>query len=115
MEFDKQRPNSTNWFELLTGWLGVDIYSTAWVALVPGASDNSIPAWSESLDYLRAHQLPDGGWGEPHIYYAHERTITTLAVIRALHFWKFTRRQGQDRGWNFCLSKIFNRFVWRTA
>jgi hypothetical protein len=72
----------------LNGWLGPDVYSTAWVALVPHADDPARPAWPEALAYLRSHQLEDGGWGEPHVYYAHERTICTLAAIRALNSWQ---------------------------
>ncbi len=69
-------------------WLGGDSYSTAWVALVPHVNDLSRPAWPEALEYLRSHQLADGGWGEPHIFYAHDRTISTLAAIKALHTWQ---------------------------
>src|SRR5215510_15906512 len=71
----------------LSGWLGPDTYSTAWVALVPDQNDPSKPQWPEALDYLRRHQLEDGGWGDPHIYYAHGRTIATMAAIWALKAW----------------------------
>ena len=71
----------------IPGWMAPDAYSTAWIALVPGVHDLSRPAWPQALDYLLAHQLPDGGWGEPHIYYAHERTISTAAAVAALSQW----------------------------
>lgn len=80
--------DSQNWLEDLSGWLGSDIYSTAWVALVPGAGNPERPAWPQTLDYIRSRQHKDGGWGEPHVYYAHERVLSTLAAIKALHAWQ---------------------------
>ena len=71
----------------LNGWLGPDTYSTAWVALVPDRGNPNRPQWPEALDYLRTHQLDDGGWGDPTIYYAHGRTIATMAAIWALKTW----------------------------
>jgi len=75
------------WLHRLPGWLGPDAYSTGWVALVPRPGNPTEPAWPQALDYLRSQQLPDGGWGEPSIYYAHERTLSTLGAIMALHEW----------------------------
>src|SRR5512139_1275527 len=83
-----------NWLDSLRGWLGTDAYSTAWVATVPDVYDPSRPTWPRALHYLRTHQLDDGGWGEPHIFFAHERTISTLAAIRALHLWKALPEDG---------------------
>jgi hypothetical protein len=77
-----------NWLNELRGWLGSDAYSTAWVAMVPDINDLDRPAWPKAMSYLRTHQLDDGGWGEPHVFFAHERTISTLAAIKALHIWK---------------------------
>jgi len=79
---------SVSWLNELKGWLGSDAYSTAWVAMVPDVNYPDRPAWPKALNYLRTHQLDDGGWGEPHVFFAHERTISTLAAIRALHIWK---------------------------
>jgi REP element-mobilizing transposase RayT len=81
---------SLDWLNHLNGWLAPDAYSTAWVALVPDLDDPERPAWPQTLAYLRASQLDDGGWGTPDIYYAHERTISTLAAIRALQAWQPT-------------------------
>ncbi len=78
---------SLNWLQDIRGWLDTDIYSTAWVALVPSKDDPSRPAWPQALAYLRQHQLEDGSWGEPCITYAHERTLATLAAVWALHTW----------------------------
>ncbi|MBN1431020.1 MAG: hypothetical protein JXB07_21805 [Anaerolineae bacterium] len=55
---------------------------------MPKVGHLDVPAWPEALDYLRKTQLVDGGWGEPHILYAHERTLATLAAIYALHTWQ---------------------------
>ncbi|MBN1311017.1 MAG: hypothetical protein JXB30_06320 [Anaerolineae bacterium] len=55
---------------------------------MPRVDHPDVPAWPEALDYLRKNQLPDGGWGEPHVLYAHERTLSTLAAIYALHTWQ---------------------------
>ncbi len=70
------------------GFISAEAYSTAWVALVPDANHMSRPAWPQALAYLRAHQLEDGGWGDPHVYYAHERMLSTLAALYALLTWK---------------------------
>lgn len=69
-----------------TGRTTPDAYNTAWVARVP-AANGSGPAWPEALDYLRDNQLNDGGWGDCYSYYAHERTISTLAALLALLEW----------------------------
>src|SRR5262249_3714087 len=79
-----------DWLTLLDGWMGTDAYSTSWVAIVPDQTDPIQPAWPQTLEYLRRHQLGDGGWGDLQIYYAHERTLSTLAAIRALAHWKST-------------------------
>lgn len=79
---------SEDWQDCRKGWLGCDSYSTAWVATIPDLSDPECPAWPQALAYLRKHQLEDGGWGEASIYYAHERTISTLAAIMALNLWQ---------------------------
>lgn len=70
------------------GMVTADAYSTAWVAMVPDANDLHRPAWPQAVDYIRHHQLFDGGWGEPQIYSAHERTLSTLASICALLSWQ---------------------------
>ncbi|MBN1119660.1 MAG: hypothetical protein JXJ17_01155 [Anaerolineae bacterium] len=76
------------WIDDLRGWLGSDMYSTAWVALVPSVAEPDCPAWPEALQTLRDTQLDDGGWGEEALCYVHERTLNTLAAIRALYTWQ---------------------------
>ena len=91
MESKKQKMKTKGEFTgLLNAQRGVvsaDLYSTAWVAQTPSLANPRLPAWPETLAYIRAHQLPDGGWGEPRIYNAHERTISTLACLLALKQW----------------------------
>jgi len=79
--------NSYNQMSNQRGLIAPEPYSTAWVALVPLADDLSQPAWPQALQYLRTHQLPDGGWGEPSVYFAHERTLSTLAALYAFATW----------------------------
>jgi len=71
------------------GLVSSNPYDTAWVALVPDATDAKKPAWPQALQYLRERQLVDGGWGSEHVFYAHSRTINTLAVLRALLEWGY--------------------------
>lgn len=77
------------------GVVSPEAYSTAWLALVPAVDDPAQPAWPQAVEYLRTHQLEDGGWGEPHIYFAHERLISTLAALYALSTWKMRADDGR--------------------
>lgn len=70
-----------------TGRTTPDTYNTAWVARVPAATNTAEPAWPQALEFLRRNQLKDGGWGDCYSYYAHERTISTLAALLALLEW----------------------------
>ena len=81
------RASSVNWLDKLNGYLGADAYSTAWVGMVPSMDNPNEPEWESAVAYLRSSQLGDGGWGEPEILYAYERTISTLAAIQALLTW----------------------------
>lgn len=76
------------WIQNLHGQVEPDPYSTAWAALVPAAGQSDIPAWPAALDALRREQLDDGGWGAQGVFYAHERTICTLAALHALDAWQ---------------------------
>ena len=89
---ERDAPYST---PALSGWMASDAYSTAWLAMVPDLGEPSRPAWPQAVDFLLHHQLPDGGWGAPHIYYAHERTISTAAAIAALSAWPDPSGQAQ--------------------
>ena len=77
-------------FAGLAGCVSVDSYNTAWVALVPDFNEPNKPQWPQALDFLRATQLSDGGWGAPIIYHPHERTLCTLAAIAAFSYWQQT-------------------------
>jgi hypothetical protein len=69
------------------GLISANVYNSAWLAMVPDRADDRRPAWPDTLAYVRCSQLDDGGWGEPYAYYAHERTIATLAALQALLEW----------------------------
>jgi halimadienyl-diphosphate synthase len=56
-------------------------YDTAWVARL---IDLDEPLGMAALDWLRAHQLPDGSWGAESPRYFHDRLICTLAAMIAL-------------------------------
>jgi hypothetical protein len=71
-----------------SGLISPEAYSTAWVAMVPDKNDLNRPAWPQAVEYLRMHQLEDGGWGESSVCFAHERLISTLAAILAFSVWQ---------------------------
>lgn len=56
-------------------------YDTAWVARL-GQIDSELS--TQALEWLRAHQLPDGSWGALTPLYHHDRVISTLAALIAL-------------------------------
>jgi halimadienyl-diphosphate synthase len=63
-------------------------YDTAWVARLAELDE---PIGEQALEWLRAHQLPDGSWGASELRYYHDRLICTLAGMTAL------ARQGRSR------------------
>ncbi|KAK4758671.1 hypothetical protein SAY87_019972 [Trapa incisa] len=76
----------------------ISAYDIAWVGLVEaeesimgstdsGVSNFSKPQFSECLRWIADDQLPDGSWGDPEIFVAHDRIINTLACIVALRKW----------------------------
>lgn len=86
--YDLMASSDLSWLHELSNWLDHDIYSTAWVGMVPALANPKLPAWPETLEFIRSQQLPDGGWGDPRTYFAHGRLIATLAAIKALHLWR---------------------------
>ena len=66
-------------------------YDTAWVARL-GEIDWDLS--SRALNWLCAHQLPDGSWGVEKPFYYHDRVISTLAAMIAL---TYRGRRAQDR------------------
>jgi halimadienyl-diphosphate synthase len=65
-------------------------YDTAWVARLTELDE---PLGEEALEWLRAHQLPDGSWGAEEPYYYHDRLVCTLATMIALA----KHRRAEDR------------------
>ena len=67
-------------------------YDTAWAARLGEIA----PDLSQSaLDWICAHQLPDGTWGAAEPFYYHDRVISTLAAMLALA--EKGRRAGDKR------------------
>ncbi len=63
-------------------------YDTAWIGRLVELDE---PIGFQAIEWLREHQLPDGGWGAREFQYHHDRLICTLAAISALGRW------GDDR------------------
>ena len=81
-----------------SGLMKPTAYDTAWLARIPAEHDFSVPAFPESLDWLRQNQNEDGSWGAE-IEYVHDRVISTLITILALAEWEGSgpSGDGQDR------------------
>ncbi len=67
--------------EIGPGRMMATAYDTAWAARLVELDE---PIGADSLEWLRAHQLPDGSWGAREIPYHHDRLICTLAAMIAL-------------------------------
>jgi halimadienyl-diphosphate synthase len=67
--------------EIGSGWMLNTAYDTAWVARL---TDRDPDLGKRALEWLRAHQLPDGSWGASSPRYHHDRLICTLAAMTAL-------------------------------
>lgn len=70
------------------GEISISPYDTAWVALVRDiGSDDDSPQFPSSIEWIATNQLPDGSWGDPLLFSAHDRIINTLASVIALTSW----------------------------
>ncbi|XP_022769836.1 ent-copalyl diphosphate synthase, chloroplastic [Durio zibethinus] len=69
------------------GEISISAYDTAWVALVEDVQGSGAPQFPFSLEWIANNQLPDGSWGDRHIFTAHDRLINTLACVIALKKW----------------------------
>ena len=64
-----------------TGRILTTAYDTAWLARL-GSMNSAVT--TQALEWLRAHQLPDGSWGTISPHYNHDRLVCTLAAMTAL-------------------------------
>ncbi|XP_054814352.1 ent-copalyl diphosphate synthase 1-like [Prosopis cineraria] len=64
--------------------ISASAYPTAMVALIEDVNGSGSPQFPESLQWIIDNQLPDGSWGDPHIFVAYDRLICTLASVIAL-------------------------------
>nr|ANO43020.1 terpene synthase 3 [Tripterygium wilfordii] len=70
------------------GEISISAYDTAWVALVENIHHPaSSPQFPSALQWIANNQLPDGSWGDPYVFLAHDRLINTLACVIALKKW----------------------------
>ncbi len=65
----------------LNNRLSASAYDVSWLARLP--AENGDPRWPDLIDWLVAHQWPDGSWGGTIPYY-HDRILCTLAAMIAL-------------------------------
>ncbi|MED6194808.1 Gly-Xaa carboxypeptidase, partial [Stylosanthes scabra] len=68
------------------GEISISAYDTAWVGLVRNVNDGG-PQFPSCLEWIASNQLPDGSWGDPQIFNAHDRILNTLACVIALKAW----------------------------
>ncbi|KAJ4873306.1 hypothetical protein Rs2_45024 [Raphanus sativus] len=73
------------------GEITISAYDTAWVALID-AGDKT-PAFPSAVKWIADNQLPDGSWGDAHLFNYHDRLINTLACIVALRSWNLCPHQ----------------------
>ncbi len=88
----------------LNGRIGPSPYDIAWMARLT-ADSSGVAHWPDLIDWLIAHQQPDGSWGGDIPYY-HDRILCTLATIIALKERRTdtatlrAMRQGEQYIWN---------------
>ncbi|XP_012473916.1 ent-copalyl diphosphate synthase 1 isoform X1 [Gossypium raimondii] len=69
------------------GEISCSAYDTAWVALIKDVNGSGSPQFPSTLEWISDNQLPDGSWGDKHMFVAHDRLINTLACVVALKTW----------------------------
>ncbi|KAJ4727466.1 Copalyl diphosphate synthase [Melia azedarach] len=92
------------------GEISISAYDTAWVALVEDIHGSGAPQFPSALQWIADNQLPDGSWGDHHMFSAHDRLINTLACVVALKSWN-VHRDKCEKGLSFFkenLSKLEN-------
>ena len=58
-------------------------YDTAWIASIPSATNNRLPEYPQSFQWLLDNQHEDGSWGGA-VEYFHDRILCTLTALAAL-------------------------------
>ncbi|KAJ4967918.1 hypothetical protein NE237_014619 [Protea cynaroides] len=69
------------------GEISISAYDTAWVALVKDINGSGFPQFPSSLQWIVENQLPDGSWGDPFLFFTHDRILNSLACVVALKVW----------------------------
>ncbi|XP_059439100.1 (-)-kolavenyl diphosphate synthase TPS28, chloroplastic-like isoform X1 [Corylus avellana] len=87
------------------GEISISAYDTAWVALVEDIHGSGLPQFPSSLQWIAKNQLPDGSWGDSHIFFSYDRIINTLACVIALKSWNI-HPEKYEKGISFLKEKI---------
>ncbi|KAG8375379.1 hypothetical protein BUALT_Bualt10G0093900 [Buddleja alternifolia] len=82
------------------GRISVSPYNTAWVALIKDIQGRDIPQFPSSLEWIAQNQLPDGSWGDEHVFCAYDRLLNTLACVVALRSWN-VHADKSEKGMSF--------------
>ncbi len=67
--------------EIGSGLISASAYDTAWMVRLIEQDSN---LGGEALEWLCAHQLPEGSWGSPEPICYHDRIICTLSAMTAI-------------------------------
>ncbi|KAL4312575.1 hypothetical protein GQ457_01G053180 [Hibiscus cannabinus] len=87
------------------GEISCSAYDTAWVALIEDVNGSGSPQFPCTLQWIANNQLPDGSWGDGHVFLAHDRLINTLACVVALKTWN-VHRDKYEKGVSFFKDNI---------
>ncbi|XP_065879754.1 terpene synthase 6, chloroplastic-like [Euphorbia lathyris] len=88
--------------------LPISSYDTAWVAMIPSKTNDVVPQFPKSLNWLLENQHPDGSWAfnPTHPLLIKESLTSTLAAILALQTWN-TAPQLVDKGLDFVANNLW--------
>ncbi|KAK8555395.1 hypothetical protein V6N13_045927 [Hibiscus sabdariffa] len=87
------------------GEISCSAYDAAWVALIEDVNGSGSPQFPSTLQWIANNQLPNGSWGDEHVFLAHDRLINTLACVVALKTWN-VHRDKYEKGVSFFKDNI---------
>ncbi|KAF7800763.1 ent-copalyl diphosphate synthase [Senna tora] len=83
--------------------ISISAYGTAWVAMVEDVNGSGKPQFPRCLEWIVENQLCDGSWGDPRMFVAYDRLLSTLASVIVLTHYNLHPHKAQ-KGLDFCLS-----------